>query len=636
MAWCVAALACGVGFAAGPAAAQATRADAIWARRTTQTITLDGVLGEAAWASAESVTVQYPGVTGFNAGEPGSGWKEEAGVLARDRTFTRIKFLVNGNQLYVAFIVRDSSVGGSADFNRHDGLLMAIKDHRDPFATIHGPVEYFYSWWHPEDLTPLAVGKEPGFRGFWSTNDDLEPRTAEQIQAWDGKTKVRGGVSNSDAVPDSGYTVELRFDVGMMGYTPGAAGGDIIEWNISIYDCDWLWPQAARFSANRTWWQSPWGNAMWYNEVRIHTRPDVTTSSGALPFIGPEVRIPSAGGYAAPTIDGFLTEPVWQTTQHFDIKHVADGDFSLRDTYPGVMKWRAGQFQPTVNGGQALVTDPGDARIKWFFKGDSLYIGFNVNDQVVQFHPILDRWDGFIVTIQDTAHYTDHNQNSRRLGFHVGPGGVGVADDYLPFLRDTAHAAKFGLKLKPGTTVDTLGTTADQGYTAELMVNMRALGFPAGLGSKLLYIGIDMLDGDSFPIITDSYGTRTWWGREYEHECCPAAAYFDPTRFVTAVDDGVEESARSALIGNFPNPVTRLTMVRYTLAAPADVTLEVYDLQGRLVAQREIGMQTAGVQQTPFSPGNLGAGLYLYRVKLTHPTQRTSTGTLNGRMMVLK
>ncbi len=614
--------------------AQATRTDAIWARTTAgQPITLDGVLDEFAWTKAESYLVRY----GVNNGDPGSGWKIEAGRIPRDSTYATLKFLVNGNKLYLGAVMRDSSIGGSALFNRFDGLLMAIKDHRDPFATIAGPVEYLYSFWHPEDPNPDAVGKLPGFRGYWSTQSDTIPRTPEQIAAWDAVTRVRGGQSNSDATNDSSWVVEMMFDVGVMGYTPTVSSGDIIEWNISIYDTDWFWPLSGpRFSSNRAWWQGPWGNQMHYNEVRIHTRPSVTISSGPVPFIGPEVRIPNAGGHAVPNIDGFLTDPVWAITPGFDMRY---GDFSVRDTYPGVMRWRAGFYQPPVNGGEAGVADPGDATIKWFFKGDSLYIGFDVRDQVVQNGPTFDRYDGFIVTLQDTAVRRDKDQNreSRRLGFHVGPApsGAVVATDYLPFMRDTMFAAKVGLKLKPGTTVDTLGSNVDQGYTAELMVNLRALGFPAGLGTKPLYIGIDMQDGDSFIPFTDSYGTRSWWGREYEHECCPANAYLDPNLYVTGVETEAIP-ARSGLIGNYPNPFRASTMMKFALSAPARVTLEVYDLQGRQVARRGLGLHAAGARQAAFTRAGLGTGIYLYRLKLADPVSGASRGSMAGKMMILE
>ncbi len=616
-----------------PSFAQAPRQDAIWARNTNgQPITLDGVLGEPAWATAQSWTIRY----GVDNGDPGSGFKEEAGKIAKDSTSATVKFLVSGDQLYLGITCRDSSVGGSVDFNRFDGILMALKDHRDPNASIHGPVEYFYSWWHPDIPALNAPGAVPSFRGYWSSNNDSTARTADEIQAWDAVTKVRGGQSNTDASPDSGYTIEMRIDVGRMGYTPSAANGDIIEWNLSIYDTDWLWPlNGARFSVNRAWWQGPWGNQMNYDEVRIMARPDVNVASGAVPTIGPEVRIPNLGNYPPPVIDGFLTDAAWQTSQHFDMRY---GDFDVRNTYPGVMKWRAGFYQPPVNGGLAPVVDPGDATIHWAFKADTFYIGFDVRDQVVQTHPLFDRWDGFIVTIQDTAvaRSKDRTRISRRLGFHVGPGGSLLLDDYLPFLRDTAHAARIALKLKPGTTVDTTGTTPDQGYTAELAINMTALGFPHGLSALPLYIGIDMLDGDSFSPITDSYGTRTWWGREYEDECCPATAYFDVNSFISGVGDPGALPARLALIGNYPNPFRQLTVMQYSLPRASKVRLEVFDLQGRIVTHRDFGLQLAGDRKSSFARNGLGAGIYLYRLRITDPVTGAAGGSLAGKMLVLK
>ena len=631
----VALLACGLLGFASSSPAQIPRQDVIWARSTAgQPIKLDGVLDEPAWSKAESYTVRFH----TNNGDPGSGWKFESGISPTDPLVATFKFLVNGDSLYMAAVVTDSSVGGSADFNRFDGLLMSIKDHRDPNATIAGPTEYLYSWWHPEDPNPTAPGKAPGFRGYWTPQSDTIPRTPEQIEAWNAVTKVRGGISNSDAVPDSGYTVEMRFDVGLMGYHPSVPQGDIVEWNASVYDCDWLWPFQNKFSANRTWWQSPWGRDMWYDEVKVYCDPAVTINSGPVPAIGPDVRIPNAGSYPVPTIDGFLTDPVWNTAQHFDIRY---GDFDLRNKYPGVMRWRAGQYQAPVNGGLAEVVDPGDATIHWFFKGDTLYMGFDVRDQVVQYHTLEDRWDGFKVTIVDTSsgvHETneDHVRDIRSLGFHVGPTGAPLADDYLPYLRDTLHAAKLGLKLKPNTTVDTLGSTPDQGYTAELSVNLRALGFPAGLGTRPLWIGIDMYDGDSYLPITDSYGTRTWWGVERAGQCCPAAAYLDPTYFLTAVDESNAASDRARLLGNYPNPFRHLTVMRYALPAAAKVTLEVYDLQGRAIARRALGLQEAGTRQASFARTGLAAGLYVYRLKLENPTTGAPAGALSGKMMVLK
>lgn len=619
-----------------PAVADPIRQDAIWARSTNGApITLDGVLDEPAWAAAETKVVRY----GVDNGIPGSGYQEEAGVVTKDSVYATLKFLVVGNQLYLGAVVRDSSVGGSTDFNRFDGFLMALKDHSGEGHPAP-PAEYLYSWWYQIGAVgnPTAPGRSPTFGGRWASPPWGSPRTPEQIAAWDAVTRVQG-LSNSDTAPDTGYVVEMRFDLGVMGYDVTQPTGDIVEWNISIYDCDWFWPiNAARFSANRGWWQGPWGNAMHYDEVRIHARPNVSITSGPVPAIGPEFRIPNGASMPTPTIEGFLTEPVWNMATHFDIRYGSD---AVRQSYGNPLKWRAGQYQPPVNEHTADIADTADASVKWFFKGNNLYMGFDVRDEVVQSGPLFDRWDGFVVMIEDrVARYRDRNLETRRLGFHVGPGGAVVADDYLAFLRDTVGGAQLGLKLKPGTTVDTTGNDFDTGYTAELSVDLTKLGYPPGLGDGALFVGVELLDGDSYTPFTLSYGTRTWWGREAtdqtHRECCPATAYLDPS-VLLAVGDEPSGVTQFALLGNQPNPFTRSTTIRFALPEASHVTLEVYDLLGRRIENRVLGLLQPGIQSAAIHrAGSSSAGLYLYRLLMTSPATGALRAELAGKMMMLE
>ncbi|MCB1150761.1 hypothetical protein KDK88_04400, partial [bacterium] len=373
------------------AAAEAPREDVIWARVASGTLTLDGVLNEPEWSAAETKTLVY----GTDSGKPGSGWKAEAGWPPSDPTTATFRFLAQGDQLWMAVQVQDASLGGSREFNRFDGLLMALKNHLPDAGSPAPPAEYLYSLWNPDTVDPQPTTQDMNFIGYWGNfPPEGAVRTPEQIAAWDAVT-VFDGTVNDDADTDVGYTIEMRFDVGVMGYDLSKPAGEIVEWNVSVYDTDWFWPlNALQFSSGRVWWQGPWGNASIYNEVRVHVRSDVTTASGAVPDVGAELTVPYMAT-AAVAVDGDLSEPVWSdpSVYTWDMRW---GDDALRDTYEGVGPYRAGQYQPPVNGGEALVIDPADATLKMFVQGDMLYMGFDVRDQIVQYHPVFNRWDGFM------------------------------------------------------------------------------------------------------------------------------------------------------------------------------------------------------------------------------------------------
>ena len=51
---------------------------------------------------------------------------------------------------------------------------------------------------------------------------------------------------------------------------------------------------------------------------------------------------------------------------------------------------------------------------------------------------------------------------------------------------------------------------------------------------------------------------------------------------------------RTALLQNFPNPFNPETWIPYTLANDADVSVRIYDVQGKLIRQLDVGQQPAG------------------------------------------
>jgi hypothetical protein len=78
--------------------------------------------------------------------------------------------------------------------------------------------------------------------------------------------------------------------------------------------------------------------------------------------------------------------------------------------------------------------------------------------------------------------------------------------------------------------------------------------------------------------------------------------------------EGVTETAPVAasfgLMGNYPNPFNPSTNIRFSLAETSDITLTVYDIQGRVVAELANGTVEAGVHEIGFDASSLTSGVY--------------------------
>ncbi|WP_340066542.1 T9SS type A sorting domain-containing protein [Ascidiimonas aurantiaca] len=69
----------------------------------------------------------------------------------------------------------------------------------------------------------------------------------------------------------------------------------------------------------------------------------------------------------------------------------------------------------------------------------------------------------------------------------------------------------------------------------------------------------------------------------------------------------------------FPNPVTSISALSFSVEAPLDYTLMFYDLQGHVMQQLN-GRATAGANQVDISASWLPPGLYLYELRSEHTT----------------
>jgi hypothetical protein len=88
---------------------------------------------------------------------------------------------------------------------------------------------------------------------------------------------------------------------------------------------------------------------------------------------------------------------------------------------------------------------------------------------------------------------------------------------------------------------------------------------------------------------------------------------------------GLAEIAFQSAMYVYPNPLSDATTFLYSLSAPQDVRLEIFDMTGKRVADLLSGRQESGVHRLRWETGSLAPGLYQFRFL---NGQRAQTGTL--------
>jgi hypothetical protein len=104
-------------------------------------------------------------------------------------------------------------------------------------------------------------------------------------------------------------------------------------------------------------------------------------------------------------------------------------------------------------------------------------------------------------------------------------------------------------------------------------------------------------------------------------------------RFTVVIETGETVDAENPLMPetfsleqNYPNPFNPTTQIQFTLDSVQDVSLKVYDMAGRQVANLVNGVMQAGQHSTTFSADHLASGIYLYRfVSESHQFTRKMT-----------
>jgi hypothetical protein len=616
----------------------APRQDAIWAKYAPAgTITMDGILDEAAWAQAESITITYgqPGLL------PTSGWKKETdggpGVVT-DPTHATIKFLVSSdNQLWLAFDIPDSSIGGNSIWPKFDAILMSVKDklHLDGSSLLASPGEVFYTYWTSglTDTTPV-VGGVPRIVGSYG-NYDGSPRTERQIAIFDARTVVHG--SANDAGLDEGWVTEMRINLDSLGYNINQPGGDCVALNFSIWDNDFLFnSNPLKMYSTKTYYQAPWGNVNAVNVARIYARPEVGIDIAALPSIAPDVVIPNGANYPDAVIDGIPNEEVWGGSYTFNLGWDIE---ALRQNYPGVGKYMSGKYQPsfTTPPSYAPVVDPSFAVIKMFFKGKYLYFSADVTDGIVSGTTIYDLIDGVRLVLGHRTELNDVENNMifKNLRVSFGFNKLGAAYEYLQTLV-TDGKAQFATALKGATTVNN-NTDFDEGYTLEMKIDLTGLAYPENLGDKSLFCGVMLADGDTFEDPLLMYGTRVWWFRELEGGPTAAWAVLDPNTLV-GVDDESQVLVPNSieLYGNYPNPFNPSTVIKFSIPESGNVNITVFNTLGEEIKSVDLMSKNAGALEYSFNASSFSSGVYFYKISLNNSTKGMNYISKIGKMILLK
>jgi hypothetical protein len=80
---------------------------------------------------------------------------------------------------------------------------------------------------------------------------------------------------------------------------------------------------------------------------------------------------------------------------------------------------------------------------------------------------------------------------------------------------------------------------------------------------------------------------------------------------------------------NFPNPFNNQTTILYELPWLTNVTISLFDLNGRKVVEHNLGQQAKGIYSYYIDSRYLATGTYYYRVK-------TDSRIKSGKMVLIK
>jgi uncharacterized delta-60 repeat protein len=101
------------------------------------------------------------------------------------------------------------------------------------------------------------------------------------------------------------------------------------------------------------------------------------------------------------------------------------------------------------------------------------------------------------------------------------------------------------------------------------------------------------------------------------------------TRITTDLTPTLEADANVIPLSAFPNPTAKSLTISYQLGNESEVSVDLYDINGKLVQHLADGIRSAAPQTESFELSDLSAGIYICRIN-------TQSGASNIRVNVVK
>jgi len=418
-------------------------------------ITVDGNMNEAAWNSVQEYLVFGPNAPSTMQMQGVTGGVHVTNQVPYvDTTFTKMKFLKVGNKLYIGFWSDDKYVCRFGDSWEGDGLFMKIKN---------------------------SAGQDKEYKLYFNApgiNSDMV--FENQAPGMGAGLKGTNTIVNDTTQIDNGYSAELLIYLDSLGYGPNVSSVPVM---INIFDPDMyhhgMIPWVAPGTFYKTWWGSEWGPVM--RELVFFMDPPAL-----------DVKLASA----PIVVDGLLNEADWQ----YPTDYLMFGPTSM----PPPM---AKSVTSTVLV-KGPYTDTTLTPLKVLRIGSKLYIGFNSTDKsVCRFG---DSWegDGLFMKIKDATNV----DKEYKLYFNAGG-----ADPNMVYEGPGAGFGS-GVGVKAVGTVVNDTTQVDNGYSAELMIDLAALGYttvPATVQVMFVLFDPDGYHNGMLPWGVKGTFHKTFWGSEW-------------------------------------------------------------------------------------------------------------------------